>query len=68
MPSGGGGEEDTFDQRAVSDIGEDSSLIMFWTWTRKWKGEYFEQDSQLKEKLEQDSWLEEIMEYSTQVV
>ena len=30
--------------------------------------EYFEQDSQVREDLEQDSWLEEQMDYSTQVV
>lgn len=68
MSSGGGGEEDTFDQRAASDIGEDSTAIKFWTWTGKWKGEYFEQDSQVREDLEHDSWLEEQMEESNQIV
>jgi len=60
--------EDTFDQRAASDIGEDSTPIKFWTWTGKWKGEYFEQDSQVREdfergespeRFEQRDWLQE---------
>jgi len=59
LPSGGGGEEDTFDQRAASDIGKDSTPIKFWTWTGKWKREYFEQDSQVREDFERDKSPEE---------
>ena len=39
-----------------------------WTRTKRWPKEYIEQDSQVRKDLEQDSWLEEQMEYSTQIV
>ena len=36
--------------------------LEYWTLTKRWPKEYFEQHSQVKEDLEQDSWLEEQME------
>ena len=42
--------------------------LEYWIRTKRWPKEYFEQDSQVWEDLEQDSWLEEQMEYSTEVV
>lgn len=43
--------------------------LEYWTWTKRWPKEYFEQHSQIIEKdLEQDSWLEEQMEYPIQSI
>ncbi|KAI4088940.1 MAG: hypothetical protein L6R37_008121 [Teloschistes peruensis] len=36
--------------------------LEYWTLTKRWPKEYFEQHSQVREDLEQDSWLEEQME------
>ncbi|KAI4224380.1 MAG: hypothetical protein L6R40_008447 [Gallowayella cf. fulva] len=36
--------------------------LEYWTLTKRWPKEYFEQHSQIKEDPEQDSWLEEQME------
>ncbi|KAI4089037.1 MAG: hypothetical protein L6R37_008105 [Teloschistes peruensis] len=36
--------------------------LEYWTLTKQWPREYFEQHSQIKEDLEKDSWLEEQME------
>ena len=36
--------------------------LEYWTLTKRWPKEYFEQHSQIKEDLEQDSWLEEQIE------
>ncbi|MCJ1243334.1 hypothetical protein MMC30_000531 [Trapelia coarctata] len=58
LPSGGGIKEDIFDQRAASDISEDITPIKFWTWTGKWKREYFEQDSQVRKDFRKDCALE----------
>ncbi|KAI4087886.1 MAG: hypothetical protein L6R37_008270 [Teloschistes peruensis] len=40
--------------------------LEYWTLTKRWPKEYFEQDSRIRENLEQDSWLEEQMENPTQ--
>ena len=39
-----------------------------WIQTEKWPSQYFRQDSQVREAFECDSWLEEQMEESNQVV
>ncbi|KAL8652277.1 MAG: hypothetical protein Q9210_002775 [Variospora velana] len=39
-----------------------------WIHTKKWPSHYFRQDSQVREDFEHDSWLEELMEESNQVV
>ena len=39
-----------------------------WVYTEKWPSQYFRQDSQVREALECDSWLEEQMEESNPVV
>lgn len=39
-----------------------------WIQTNKWPSQYFRQDSQVREDFEHDSWLEEQMEESNQVV
>ncbi len=53
----------------ASDINDKNvDPLEYWTLTKRWPKEYFEQDSQVREDLEQDSWLEEQMENSTQVV
>jgi len=39
-----------------SDINEkDANSLKYWTLTKRWPKEYFEQDSQVREDLEQDS-------------
>ena len=60
-------------QRAESDTRKNNpDPIETWIQTERWPSQYFEQDSQTREDFEQDfehdSWLEEQMEYSTQVV
>ena len=42
--------------------------IETWIQTKKWPSQYFRQDSQAREAFERDSWLEEQMEESNQVV
>lgn len=53
----------------MSDISENSTdPIEYWIRTGRWQSKYFEQDSQVREDLEHDSWLEEQIEESNQVV
>ena len=55
--------------RATIDISTHTiDPIKCWICTKRWPKDYFEQDSQVGEELEQDSWLEEQMENSTLVV
>jgi len=57
------------EERAASDTSEKNvDPLEYWSRTRRWPKEYFEQNSLVREDVEQDSWLEEQMEYSTQVV
>ena len=59
----------TAKERTASDTSEKNvGPLEYWTRTRRWPKEYFEQDSQVREDLEQDSWLEEQLDYSTQVL
>lgn len=52
-----------------SEIDEkNTDALEYWTLTKRWPKEYFEQDIQIRDALEQDSWLEEQMENSTQAV
>ncbi len=56
-------------ERASDDINnKNADQLEYWILTERWPKEYFEQDSQVREDLEQDSWLEDQMESSTQVV
>ncbi|KAL8712712.1 MAG: hypothetical protein Q9225_006900 [Loekoesia sp. 1 TL-2023] len=58
-----------FDEGAASDTsGRNIDPVKYWTQNRRWPKEFFEQDSQVRQDLEQDSWLEEQMEYSNPVV
>ena len=42
--------------------------VEIWVYTEKWPSQYFRQDSQIREAFECDSWPEEQMEESNQVV
>ena len=42
-----------------------SDSIKTWIASKRWPKEYFEQDSQVRQNLEHDSWLEEQMEQSS---
>ena len=42
--------------------------VQYWTQTKQWPKGYFEQDSQVREDLERDSWLEEQMEELNHIV
>ena len=42
--------------------------VQYWTQTKRWPKGYFEQDSQVREDFERDSWLEELMTESNHVV
>ena len=55
-------------ERASDNIEKTADPLEYWTLTKRWPKEYFEQDSQIREDLEQDSWLEDQMENSTQAV
>ena len=48
-------------KQSASNIIETSDPLKYWTLTKRWPKEYFEQHSQIREDLEQDSWLEEQM-------
>ncbi len=53
----------------ASDISENTTdPLEYWIRTGRWRKEYFEQDSQVRDDFEQDSWLEHEMEQSNQVV
>ncbi|MCJ1385854.1 hypothetical protein MMC17_008978, partial [Xylographa soralifera] len=59
----------TTEKTAACDSSEKNvDPLEYWTRTKRWPTEYFEQDSQVREDLEQDSWLEEQMENFTQAV
>ena len=50
-------------KESASDIIEKTAdPLKYWTLTKRWPKEYFEQHSQSREDLDQDSWLEEQME------
>ena len=53
----------------ASDINKkDADTLKYWTLIKGWPKEYFERDSQIREDLNEDSWLVEQMENSTEVV
>ena len=53
-------------KEATSDTSEkNADPLEYWTRTKRWPREYFEQDSQAREDFEHDSWLEEQMEQSS---
>ena len=53
-------------KKSASDIIEKTvNPLEYWTVTQRWPKEYFEQDSQVRKDLEQDSWQEEQMDDST---
>ena len=45
-----------------------SDPLQYWTQTKQWPKGYFEQDSQVREDFERDSWLEEQVTESNRVV
>ena len=49
------------EQSASDTIVQTTDPLEYWTLTKRWPKEYFEQQRQIKEDLEQDSWLEEQM-------
>ena len=53
------------EKERASDINENADPLEYWTLTKRWPKRYFEQDSQVREDLEQDSWVEEQMDDST---
>jgi len=55
-------------ERASDIKDKNADPLEYWTLTKRWPKEYFEQDSQVREDFEQGSWLEEQMENSTQAV
>jgi len=55
-------------ERASDIIKNTADPLEYWTLTKRWPKEYFEQDGWIKEDLEQDSRLEEQMENSTQAI
>lgn len=58
----------TAEERAANISEKSTDPIQYWIRTGRWQEKYFEQDSQVREDLEHDSWLEEQMEESNQVV
>ena len=46
-------------KESASNVIETADPLKYWTLTKRWPKEYFEQHSQIREDLEQDSWLEE---------
>ena len=53
-------------KESASDIIEKTAdRLEYWTVTKRWPKEYFEQASQIRKDLEQDSWQEEQMDDST---
>ena len=64
---------DTADVEITKDVVEqlDNTCpdpVQYWTQTKRWPKGYFEQDSQVREDLERDSWPEEQMAESNHVV
>ena len=54
-------EEEKKKQSASDTIVQTTDPLECWTLTKRWPKEYFEQQRQIEEDLEQDSWLEEEM-------
>lgn len=52
-------------ESATDIIEKTADPLEYWTVTKRWPKEYFEQDSQVRKDLEQDSWKEEQMDDST---
>ncbi|KAI4221326.1 MAG: hypothetical protein L6R40_008640 [Gallowayella cf. fulva] len=59
-------KEERMKESASDIIVKTTDPLQYWTLTKRWPKEYFEQHTQIKEDLEQDSWLEEQMENPTQ--
>ncbi|KAL8971905.1 MAG: hypothetical protein Q9197_003032 [Variospora fuerteventurae] len=56
-------------KKAESDTSKSNAdPVETWIHTKRWPSHYFRQDSQVREDFEHDSWLEELMEESNQVV
>lgn len=49
-------------KESASNIIETADPLKYWTLTKRWPKEYFEQHSQIREDLEEDNWLEGQME------
>src|SRR5436853_1192598 len=60
--------EGGLEKEAESDSKKNADPLETWIQSKRWPSEYFEQDSQVRQDFEHDSWLEEQMEQSTQVV
>lgn len=61
--------EGELQKEAESDtIKNNADPVETWVRTKSWPSQYFRQDSQAREAFERDSWLEEQMEESNQVV
>jgi hypothetical protein len=56
------------EKEAESDGKKNADPLETWIQSKRWPNEYFEQDSQVREDFEHDSWLEEQLDRSTQVV
>ena len=61
-------EEERKKESASDIIVKTADPLEYWTLTKRWPKEYFEQHSQIKEDLEQDSRLEEQMENPIQEI
>ena len=48
-------------KESASNIIKTADPLEYWTLTKRWPKEYFEQHSQIREDLEENSWLEEQM-------
>lgn len=47
-------------KKKTSDINDKNvNTLKYWTLTKRWSEKYFEQDSQIRKDLEQNSWLKE---------
>ncbi|KAL9616322.1 MAG: hypothetical protein Q9160_008801 [Pyrenula sp. 1 TL-2023] len=68
LPPSGTAEIDPKKERAKDINEKTANPLEYWTLNKRWPKEYFEQDSQVRRDLEQDSWLEEQMENSSQAV
>lgn len=61
--------EGELQKEAESDTGKNNAdPVETWVQTNRWPSQYFRQDSQAREAFARDSWLEEQMEESNQVV
>ena len=71
--SQGSRASDIADEQAIQEAAKqlyNTSIDPVWYWiqTKRWPKEYFEQDSQVREDFERDSWLEKQMEESNKAV